>query len=341
MIGANGSGKSNFIETFSLLNAIQNGRLQYYVKRAGGADNILHFGANQTNSMSILVSFEDQRYQYMIELQRDQLDSIFPSREVIYSWNEEQQEEACDELMNGISMEAKICDSGLTGPPRYIQKHLEQWKVHHFLGTEVSSPIKNHCDIIDNLYLRHDGSNLAAILYLYRKHYHNSYHKIRKTIHLVTPFIDDFILRPMASNKEKIRLEWRHKDRDGCFDRSSLSDSSFRFIALATLLLQPSEKRPSVILLDEPESGLHPYALSILASLVRYVSVETQVILATQSSLLLDHFEPSEVIVASRVNGATELTRLDECGLESWLQDYTLGELWRKNEIGGRPSPEH
>ena len=172
-----------------------------------------------------------------------------------------------------------------------------------------------------------------------RKHA-DSYNLIRRTVQLVAPFFDDFHLEPLALNEETIRLEWRHRASDAYFAASSLSDGSLRFIALATVLLQPVSLRPSVILLDEPELGLHPAAITILAALVKQVSVETQVVLSTQSSLLLDHFRLEDVLVADRVQGATTLRRLDAGRLERWLKDYSLGQLWRKNELGGRPSRE-
>ena len=153
----------------------------------------------------------------------------------------------------------------------------------------------------------------------------------------VAPFFDDFLLQPLALNNDKIRLEWRHKRSDAYFDASSLSDGSLRFIALATLFLQPESLRPSIILLDEPELGLHPYAIALLASLVKQASINTQVILSTQSSLLIDHFQPEDVLVAERVDGQTQFTRLNATRLETWLEDYSLGQLWEKNEIGGRP----
>jgi predicted ATPase len=144
-------------------------------------------------------------------------------------------------------------------------------------------------------------------------------------------------LRPDPLNEETIRLAWKHKNSDQYFSASSLSDGTLRFIALATLLLQPEGYRPSVILVDEPELGLHPHAITLLASLVKQVSAETQVILSTQSSLLLDHFLPEDVLIADRVDGKTEFTRLNPEGLETWLGEYSLGQLWEKNELGGRP----
>ena len=155
----------------------------------------------------------------------------------------------------------------------------------------------------------------------------------------VAPFFDEFLLEPLRLKPDDIKLEWRHKRSDQYFDASSLSDGTLRFIALATLFLQPEEFRPSVILVDEPELGLHPYALEMLAALIRQASVATQVIVSTQSSLLLDHFHPEDVLVADRVDGGTKLTRLEPKPLAKWLEDYSLGQLWEKNEIGGRPVP--
>jgi len=155
----------------------------------------------------------------------------------------------------------------------------------------------------------------------------------------VAPFFNDFLLAPTELNREYIKLEWRHKKSDQNFDASSLSDGTLRFIVLATLFLQPGHYRPSVILVDEPELGLHPYAIEMLAALVRQASVHTQVIMSTQSSLLLDHFQPEDVLIADRVDGGTILTRLESEQLREWLEDYSLGQLWEKNEIGGRPVP--
>lgn len=191
----------------------------------------------------------------------------------------------------------------------------------------------------DNRFLRSDGANLPAILYLLREKCASSYHLIVRTVQQVAPFFDDFLLQPRGLESTDIRLEWRHKKSDQYFDASSLSDGTLRFIALATLFLQPEEFRPSIILVDEPELGLHPFAIEVLAALVRQASVSTQVIVSTQSSLLLDHFQPEDVLVADRVDGGTQLRRLEPEPLAKWLEDYSLGQLWEKNEIGGAQFP--
>ena len=188
----------------------------------------------------------------------------------------------------------------------------------------------------DNRALRQDGSNLASFLYLLREKHEASYRMIRNTVRQVAPFFDDFDLEPVALNPDTILLEWRHRNSDAYFNAASLSDGTLRFMALAALLLQPADLRPEIILLDEPELGLHPYAVVMLAAMLRSASTETQIIAATQSPGLLDRFEPEDVLVAERVAGETRIKRLEAEPLHEWLEDYSLGQLWEKNHFGGR-----
>ena len=191
-------------------------------------------------------------------------------------------------------------------PPEHIRGLIEGLQPYHFHDTGSTSPMKTTADVNDNRYLRPDGSNLAAFLFLLREKHGGSCTQIRRTIQLAAPFFDDFTLEPLALNEDKIRLEWRHSGSDAYFDASSLSDGTLRFIALTTLLLQPASLRPSVVLLDEPELGLHPHAITLLASMLKQASVGSQIIVATQSPVLLDHFEPEDVIVADRVEGGND-----------------------------------
>jgi predicted ATPase len=190
--------------------------------------------------------------------------------------------------------------------------------------------------INDNAYLRPDARNLASFLYLLRDSYPASYQRIVKTIRLVAPFFGDFYLRPSPKNKEVIELEWFERGQDIPFKAHLLSDGTLRFMCLATVFLQPEDLKPQTILVDEPELGLHPYAITVLASLIRTTS--KQVIVSTQSVELLNEFEASDVIVVDRDEGKSYLHRLNQQELEAWLLDYSLGELWRKNILGGRPA---
>ena len=341
LIGPNGSGKSNFIGVFSFLHAIREGQLQDYVVRAGGADKVLHFGSKVTQAIEIHVVFQEEIGEYRITLGATETDQLYPSSETAYIWDKRRYpEKPYDRALAPRGAEAGISDPSSRGAVDFVRDHLGRWRLYHFHDTSSSSPMKKTADVNDNRYLRPDGSNLAAFLYFLKLKHETSYSLIRRTVQLVAPFFNDFLLEPLRLNPDKIRLEWRHKRSDAYFDASSLSDGTLRFIALAALFLQPDAYLPSVVLVDEPELGLHPYAITMLASLMKQASFRTQVIVSTQSSLLLDHFQPEDVLVADRVDGGTQLTRLDSARLATWLEDYSLGELWEKNELGGRPRAE-
>lgn len=340
VIGPNGSGKSNFIGVFAFLNAIREGRLQDYVRKAGGAEKILHFGSKTTNSIEIHVSFKKGVNQYAIALAPVAGDQISPTSEIVSFWKKSHYESPYEESLPSLDREAGISQQSSKKIVAYVRGHLESWRLYHFHDTSPGSPMKKTASLHDNHFLRPDGSNLAAFLYLLREKHGDAYGLIRGTIQQVAPFFDDFQLEPVQLKPDSIILEWRHKKSDAYFDATMLSDGSLRFIALATLFLQPERYRPSVILVDEPELGLHPYAVTMLASLIKQASTKTQVIVGTQSPLLLDHFRPEDVLVADRTNGSTRLTRLEYSNLATWLEDYSLGQLWEKNEIGGRPAKE-
>ena len=336
LIGPNGSGKSNFLGAFSFLNAIRSGKLQEYVIREGGAEKVLHFGSRETDEVYIHVSFQEGRSQYFISLRQSGADELVPGTETVFSANGDRTVLVRSAREAGMS---EIAEDA-SGVVQDVRRHLDRWKVYHFHDTGPASPMKKTADLSDNRHLRPDGSNLSAFLYLLSKEHPDSYGLITCTVRQVAPFFDGFQLEPQRLNPSKILLEWRHKGTDAYFDASSLSDGTLRFMALATLFLQPESFLPSVILVDEPELGMHPYAITLLASLMKQAAVETQVIVSTQSSLLLDHFEPEDVLVANRIDGGTQLTRLDLVELEPWLTECSLGQLWEKNELGGRPRGE-
>ncbi len=343
VIGANGSGKSNFIGAFSLLHALREGQLQDYVARAGGANRLLHFGAKITPEIELELSFVNEVNQYRIALIPTAVDELVPKPEGEWAlfWNKAQYPNG--PFGNGLhsaGKEAGISQPQPSGIASYVRERLTRWRAYHFHDTSSLSPLKQTSDVADNRLLRGNGSNLAAFLYLLKQQFPEQFGLIRAVVRQVSPFFDDFQLEPQLLNPSKIRLEWKHAGSDAYFDASSFSDGTLRFIALATLLLQPESLRPSVILIDEPELGLHPYAITMLASLIQQASVDTQMVVSTQSPQLLDNFEPDDVLVAERVGGGTQLKRLENEKLVSWLETYGLGQLWEKNELGGRPVGE-
>jgi predicted ATPase len=339
LIGSNGSGKSNFIGLFAFLREIREGHLNDYVRKTGGAEQVLHFGSKVTSEIRILLSFSQEVNQYELTLKPTADDSLYPAEEQVSFWSKGHYPKPYSMSLSSLenSREAGISDPRLQRIPNWVRNRLGKCWLYHVHDTSDTSPLRKTAKLNDSTFLRPDGSNLPAFLYLLQHKHPDIYSLIRRTVQMVAPFFDDFQLIPDPLSEEDIRLAWKHNNSDKYFGVSSLSDGTLRFIVLATLFLQPDIYRPSVILVDEPELGLHPYAITTLASLVKQASQKTQIILSTQSSLLLDHFQPEDVLVTELVENATQLTRLDPSTLETWLENYSLGQLWEKNELGGRP----
>lgn len=240
-------------------------------------------------------------------------------------------------LQAGGNMEAD--KPGLTserGVAWHVYDAIASWKIYHFHDTSKYAPMRRHETIDDNEYLRFDAANIAPFLYDLKENDSNAYIQIVDSIRLVTPFFDDFILKPKKN--EKVRLNWRQKGSDYPLKPQHLSDGTLRFICLTTALLQP--RPPSTIIIDEPELGLHPYAIEILAELIQAASEKTQLIVSTQSPALVDYFEPENIIVVNRKQGASTFERMKRQDLSEWLDNYSLGDLWRKNIVTGGPSHE-
>ena len=330
-IGANGSGKSNFIGAFKFLNHLIEGNLQTYTAEQGGADIILHFGRKRSESMSFDLYFENGKSAYECRLTADAKDNFFFSYEDALLF--------VPLVLRTDSMGKGHLESKLstTSSPiaEYVLAHLKSWKLYHFHDTSDSAKVKQTGDLEDNRFLRPDARNLAAFLYRLEKNNKDYFDNIQDAIRLVAPFFDRFTLQPSELNPDKIRLEWLEKGSDAYFNASVLSDGTLRFICMATLLLQP--QLPSVILVDEPELGLHPSAISVLANLLQSAAKRTQVLISTQSVTLVNHFEPQDVVVVEREEGQSVFRRLDKADMTNWLDDYSLGDLWEKNVIGGRP----
>lgn len=332
LIGANGAGKSNFISVFGLLRHIVERRLQFYVAQAGGADSILHFGRKQTPTLKLRFSAGNTGYEATFA--PSATDNLVFSLESY--WHPEPDSSQSQGNYGGGYTESAFVHDALHEPDnRRVLERLQDWRVYHFHDTSASAKVKQTGDIGDNEALRPDASNLAALLFLLRTKYPENYRRIVSTIRLVAPFFDDFRLRPSPFNEQKIQLEWSERNSEAYFNAHALSDGTLRFICLATLLLQPH--LPSLILIDEPELGLHPYAIQVLAGLVRSASEKTQVILSTQSVSLVNQFEPEDLVVVDRSNGASVFRRLSAEDTKDWLEGYSLGELWEKNVFGGRP----
>lgn len=329
VIGANGSGKSNLIGVFRLLERVLSRQLQPYV--ASEPDRFLYHGRKTTPALEVEFTFSGNSYGFTLKAVQDTL--IFDTENVEYHghWQygepisrghkESHLEEAAKSWSNQV--------------PKHVFPKVQNLMVYHFHDTSESSPAKQTGDLEDNRFFRPDAGNLPAYLYWLQEKHPTQFRQIEEHIRLVAPYFDSFVLAPSRLNEKKIKLEWKQKGSDAYFDAYSLSDGTLRFICLATLLLQPNP--PALILLDEPELGLHPAAIHMLAEMLEAASKRVQVLLATQSVTLLNNFAPKDVIVAENDGKQTTFKRLDEEKLQHWLDDFSIGELWEKNVIGGRP----
>ena len=345
LIGANGAGKSNFVDFFRMLRAMTEEGLQQFVTEHGGPDGFFFMGPKHTSRISARLEFGENIYQFdlaptssaelMIAEEYIRLGRNLAPLHTPYLRSQGTRE----------SFLRKTTDRGL---PEWqltaalgvnVYDSIAGWVVYHFHDTSMLAPMRRDQSPRDYRRLRPDASNVAALLLYLREKHAETYSLICDTVRMIAPFLDDFVLRPEErGGQEWVRLEWSQKGSDFPFQPSQLSDGTIRFICLATALLQPGP--PTTILIDEPELGLHPYAIALLAELVQSAAERTQVILSTQSPSLLDRFRVEDVIVVSREQGRSIFRRLDSSALHEWLQEYSIGELWQKNVVEGAPVHE-
>jgi predicted ATPase len=345
LIGGNGAGKSNFIDFFRLLRAMMelslpgltSSSLEAYIEDGGGSDDFLFNGPKVTEQIEIETRFGYNGYRFKLAPTADE--TFIINDEARYyeggttGWWELGSGHSTPELLKDKDKKGA---AGGRSVGAYVYDAISSWKIYHFHDTSKFAPMRRYETIDDSNYLRFDAANIAPFLFDLKNNKKNTYKQIVDTIRLVTPFFDDFILKP--NKKEKVRLLWRQKGSDYPLKPYHLSDGTLRFICLTTALLQPEP--PSTIIIDEPELGLHPYAIEILAELIKTTSSETQLIVSTQSPALVDYFEPEDIIVVNREKGASVFNRLNKDELSSWLKDYSLGDLWRKNVFAGGPTHE-
>jgi predicted ATPase len=342
LLGANGSGKSNLVSFFRMLNFLSTGALQDYIGRSGGSDSLLRYGRRTTPQMQAEVEFEGDASstRYIIRLADAAPDTlIFTDERVVFQRSNFPQPQ--DILLGAGHKESRLKEKGRESDKtcKVMLGMLSRCRCYQFHDTSSTAGIRKSGYIEDAAYLRSDAGNLAAYLRAIQETYPDYYRRMVDTIRLVFPSFSDFVLESSPRNERYILLNWRER---GCHDYllgpHQLSDGTLRFMALAALFLQPKEKLPSVIILDEPELGLHPYAIQVFAGMVKSVAGKTQVILATQSTRLVDEFEPDQIaVIESKEKLGTHCKRLNQVSLSEWLTDYSLSELWEKNIFGGRP----
>lgn len=343
VIGQNGSGKSNLVSFFDLLRSSINDQSHEFVNRNGGPNSLLHFGPRRTHEIAsrleLNVNIETDGRSERIDASVHQRLEFRPPDHLVYSMRPLVPPAGFDPsrltLFNDhcAIVLPEGCDRRI-GPMIYHDLN-ENIGVYHFIDTSPISDIRLAGYVEDNRRLRSDGGNLAAVLYRLRETEADYYRLIVETIRLFIPFFDDFDLAPNALDPTRIVLNWKQKGSDYLFGPHQLSDGSLRAIALTTLLRSPPDEKPGVLVIDEPELGLHPRAISLVAAMTASTSYDKQIIIATQSPEMLDEFDPEDLICVEREGDETVFHRPDGESLRDWLEDFSLGRLWIKNVIGG------
>lgn len=345
LVGPNGAGKSNIIAALELLGRIVDGQLRKYVVRSGGFTRLLHRSiraAEDAKHVSIEVWGSQQAGHsngYRVELRAASGDVPYIDETVSYHVTTEYAQPWSERLRESDESQLRTVAEGdgrSAGIARYVLGLVSGCRVFHFHDTSADAPVKRLADGADNITLAPDAQNIAPLLSRLSVEAPSVYRRIVRAVQTVAPFFDDFVLRPEAKG---MRLRWREKDLDTVFSADELSDGTLRFICLATLLLQP--ERPGTVVLDEPELGLHPFAIHQLAALIRSAATgHRRIVLATQSVTLLSQFDVEEIVVVSRSLEGTRVERPNVEALRAWLDDYSLGDLWEKNLLGGSPRPD-
>jgi predicted ATPase len=347
LIGPNGSGKSNLLSFLRMLPLLRSRSLRVHVGQQGGASALLHYGPEVTPELRFRLEFEEETgaVAYAARLGAAAGDQFVFLEETV------EHRPAGTATFQFFSLGAGHMESRLeeaaadpdNEPARSVGSWLSQMAYFHFHDTSLTSALRRNSRQVDTAYLRSDGSNLAAYLRAIKLRATNggraAWHRISHAVNRVAPHVkalEPVLVDPDHPETSAVRLDWID-ERDHVFESHHLSDGTLRSVALFTALEQPEDRLPAFIAIDEPELGIDPVALLLLASTIRSVSAHRQVVLATQSPILVDELEPSQVVITERRHGETKFRRLDPEKLASWLEDYTVSELYEKNVLGAMP----
>ena len=326
LVGANGAGKSNLMSLFRMVSELAGKRLQLFVKREGRADALLFGGRRRTSVLDVELSFSGNSHRYGFSLE-PVADGLAFAREYVLPGGS-----TCSGHLEAKA--ASVTDGDFAA---YVVPVMRDWQVYHFHDTSDVAGMRCPQAVRDNLRLKPDGANLGPFLRLLHERHPHEHREIVDAVRLAAPFFGGFVYRKDVD--ERMELEWHHvDDADTPLGPLQLSDGTLRFLCLATLLLQPTAMQPRLILIDEPELGLHPFALTLLAEMLQSASEARQVIVSTQSADLVSEFRPEDVVVVNRRDGESVFERLDPDRLQDWLKEYSLGDLWRANVVSGGPA---
>ena len=316
------------------------GSIQEHIAQRGGARMFLHDGPDVTREFEATLELEtsagwNEYFLRMFYAAGDTL--VFADERYRYSCRTREKRAQRWSSLGAGHKESMLSLPEVTRENKtadVVSSLLRQLEGYQFHNTSLTARMRSKWAVGDNRWLKEDAGNVGPFLLRLRENEPEAYQKAINLLRLILPFFHDFVLEP---DYDRVLLQWREKGSDVIFDASQASDGMLRTIALVALLAQPADQLPGVIVLDEPELGLHPYAIDTIAGLIKSASRHSQVFVATQSATLIDNFEPEDIVVVERQGRESIFKRQDSKSLEGWLKDYSISELWEKNVLGGRP----
>lgn len=345
LIGANGAGKSNFVSFFTFMADVVNQRLQAHIEELGGAKRIISADCRPEECFAAIVTFNAGALIFIAGATDDDRLQLLHEKFIPPGVDPNNEFSKMIEYYRHHkgTLESTLRNLTVQGGRLSVEEELaltavSLWRVYHFHDSSAAAPVKHYGPLTDNVILNRNASNLAAVLHRLRHEKPAHYEYIRTTIELAVPYFEDFVLKPRelpGSDEPQIQLRWQQKGVTTTYGPGQFSDGTLRFICLATALLQPNP--PSTMIFDEPELGLHPSAIELLSAMLYTISLDTQILVSTQSPALLSRFDPENVLIVEQVEGNSKFRRIERAELGDWLDDFSLGQLWEKNVFGGRP----
>ena len=348
LIGANSSGKSNFLEVFKLVKNNLRGNLQRYVRDFGSPDSLFFNGPGETKVIEFYFEFGNNAYEFMLNITREEPPRIYLENETCYFLKTVGEKDWYPEPLIETNASPLFYESqlpiekdkpghrGKRSIAFYVYESINGWKIYHFHNTDKSSALRQSWEVNDSSGLHSNGENLAPFLMNLRERHPNNYRIFLDAVRMVFPFFGDFLFIPTeyGNGAKQVGLSWRHRNSEFIMQPYQLSDGAIRFIALLACLLQRNS--PSTIVIDEPELGMHPYAIEVFADIIK-AYVGSQIIMATQSPYLVSAFNPEDIIAVNNKGDGSIFKRMNSDELAPWLEEYTLGDLWYKNIIEASP----
>lgn len=336
LIGENGAGKSTLVRFFEMLSwMLKSQELQKFVLYEGGGDDQLYMGLRNTDIIHAEICLETEKgfNDYQFDLAYVSAGDTLIVMNEAYRYSDRNRDgKARWTMLSGIGKEAKLPDQD-NKTAKTICNLLKNCTTYHFHDTASNSPIRQRWDIVDCSRLRSDGGNLAPILLNLKENYRQHYKLIISQIQRILPTFRDFIIEPVAY---KVELRWQGLHSDKIFGPHLTSDGSLRLFCLLTLLNLPHELLPNVMFFDEPELGLHPHAITLVAEMLKRLSRSRQIFIATQSPYMVNCFDLDNIIVARSINGETKLHNLSSDKYKEWLNnEYDISDIWLSVPVGG------